>query len=96
MVKIKSPIRDVIIYDRNYNNILHNATHIISYQIVDDRNDRNEFHYFHRYNTNGINGWQSRFLLHSLKHFLQNFDENMTVKEAINDMKKFQKHLIKI
>lgn len=96
MVKIKSPIRDVIIYDKNYNNILNNATHIISYQVVDDRNDRNEFHYFHRYNTNGINGWQSRLLLHSLKHFLQTFDERMTITEALKDMQKFQKQFCEI
>lgn len=96
MVKIKSPVRDIIIYDKNYNDILFNATHIISYQIVDNRNDRNEFHYFHRYNTNGINGWQSRLLLHSMKHFLQSFDEKMTIREAINDIQSFQKQYIRI
>ena len=96
IVKIKPPIRDVIIYYKNYTGYLTNGTHIISYQIVDERNDRNEFHYFHRYNMNGINGFQSRLLLHSLKHFLQTFDERMTIRESINDMIKFQKQFIKI
>lgn len=96
MVKIKSPIRDIIIYDKNYNDVLFNETHIISYQIVDERNDRNEFHFFHRYNTNGISGCQSNLLLNSLKHFLQTFDENMTVHEALDDLKRFQQQFIKI
>ena len=96
MVNLKSPIRDAIIYDRSYLNILENASQIIHYQIVDNRNDRNEFHCFHRYNTNGLSGWQSRLILRSMKHFLQNFDIKMSLREAIDDLKLFQSKFIKI
>lgn len=96
MVNLKSPIRDAIIYDRSYLNILENASQIIHYQILDKRNDRNEFHCFHRYNTNGLSGWQSKLILRSMKHFLQNFNIKMSLREAIDDMKLFQSKFVKI
>lgn len=92
-IRVKKPVKDLYLYNMCINKAFDFGIPLLTYAIIDERNDRNEFHSQVRYEGNGLTEKQAITLSKSLKHYLQTFNENSTLEEALKDIKAFQKSL---
>ena len=92
-IRVKKPVKDLYLYNMCINRAFDFAIPLLTYAIIDESNDRNEFHSQVRYEGNGLTGKQAITLSKSLKHYLQTFNGNSTLEEALKDIKAFQKSL---
>ena len=91
-VLVKKPVKDLYLYNMCINGAFSFAIPLLTYAIIDDRCDKNEFHSQIRYEGNGLTEKQAVLMQKSLKHYLQTCNTSSTLKEALDDIKSFQKN----
>lgn len=94
-INVKPLVEDLYLNNIDYDVPFSNSVPLLTYSINDPRTDRNEFHSQLRYYGNCIPKEHADILNKSLQYFLQNFNTNNTIGEALDQLKQFQKKLKK-
>ena len=94
-VQVSPPAEDVYITNICYNLRNLPTFPLLTYSVINEQTGKNELHSQFVYNSNGISKKKASILNASLRHYLQNFQGNDTIKDALQDLKSFQNSLNK-
>ena len=92
-LQLKSPAKDLYIYNFNNDVPFSFAIPLMTYALIDERTGRNEFHSNLRYKCNYISEKTANILNQSLRHYLQTFNPNDQIRDVLIDLKSFQRNL---
>ena len=92
-VNVTSPADDLYIYNLSLDIPFSTAIPLLTYSIANEKTGQNELHAQLRHEGNRISHKKAKIINASFRHYLENYYGNELIRDAIKDLKAFQKSL---